>query len=152
MAGKAKYAEKLAKHLGTEIDSACAVARPGSTAAGAVTAGVGGAVGAAAATAASQRAAGKEDIKIASNAWLGLGAESFVFVKGDIWLGRPKGDPIATVPYADVAAVELKEGKITTRADVALHDGRAFAFESKRIGANKPNVEVLEELQRRCAA
>jgi hypothetical protein len=50
MAGKAKYAERLAKHLGTPIDSSCAVARPGSTTAGAVTAGVGGAVGAAAAT------------------------------------------------------------------------------------------------------
>jgi hypothetical protein len=154
MAGKAKYAEKMAKHLGTPVDAACGVAKPGSTMAGAMTIGVGGAVGAVAATAASSRAGGAvgSDIAITKNCILALEPESFDFVGIDLLLGRPKGEPFAHVAYADVAEVTLTKAKITMRVDVALNDGRAFSFESKRMGQNKPNLEVLELLQQRCAS
>jgi hypothetical protein len=152
MAGKTKYAERLAKHLNSPIDAACLVAKPGSTTATAVTGGIGGAVGAAAATAASRRGdAGDGEIKMTGNGWLALGPDAFALVKGDLLLGKPKGEPIAEVAYAEVAGFALKQGKMTTRADVALADGRTFAFEAKRLGANKPNVEVLELLRERCA-
>ncbi len=150
MAGKAKYAEKLSKHLNSPVEAACVVSRPGSTTATAVTAGIGGAVGAAAATAASRRADTGADIAVDGNVALALGPDGFSLVKLDIWLGRPKGEAYAHVPYADVDRMDLKEGKITVRADLALNDGRNVAFEAKRLAANRPNVEVLELLASRC--
>jgi hypothetical protein len=151
MAGKAKYADQMSKHLGTQVDGACGIAKPGSTMTGALTVGVGGAVGAAAAAAAGSRGgpAPAGDIAVTRNSILALEPDCFDLVGIDALLGRPKGEPYAKVPYADVAEVALSEGKITTRVDVALTDGRTFAFESKRLGANKPNREVLELLRQR---
>jgi hypothetical protein len=71
-------------------------------------------------------------------------------VNGDAFLGRPKGEPIAQIRYAEVAGVELKQGKITLRADVTLDDGRTVAFEAKRMGANKGNPDVFALLAERC--
>ena len=51
-----------------------------------------------------------------------------------------------------VAEATLTEGKITLRADLALHDGRHLAFEVKRLGNGKKSVEVLELLRDRCAS
>lgn len=148
MAGKEKFAKRLAELLGAPVEAACPVVKPGSTMATAMTAGVGGAVGAAAATVASQRGGTGGEIAVTGTSWLGVGPDRLTLNKGDMLLGRPKGEPYAVVPYADIAGVTLTEGKITLRADVALHDGRTFAFEAKRIGpANKPNVEVLELLR-----
>jgi hypothetical protein len=148
MAGKEKYAQRLAKHLGTQVDAACAVSKPGNTA----TLAIGGALGAAAAAARAGRAGESGgEITVGSISWLGLGPDGFTLTKGDMLMGKPKGEPFAQVPYSDVSAVELTEGKLTMRTDVVLNDGRAFAFESKRIGpANKPNVEVLELFKQRC--
>jgi hypothetical protein len=146
MAGKAKYAEKLSDHLSAPVDAACAISRPGTTA----TASIGGLVGAAAAVAVSNRGKG-EEIRISGGSWVAVQPDRFSLVKGDNVWGRPKGDPIAQIPYEDVATLELKKGKLTMRADVALTDGRTFAFEAKRMGANKANVEVLELLASRCA-
>jgi hypothetical protein len=146
MAGKAKYAEKLADHLSAPVDAACAISRPGTTA----TASIGGLVGAAASVAVSHRG-GDNDIKITGGAWVAVQPDRFSLVKGDNVWGRPKGEPIAQIPYHDVAALALKRGRLTMRADVALTDGRTFAFEAKHRGANKPNAEVLELLASRCA-
>jgi hypothetical protein len=152
VAGKAKYADRLSKHLGTQVDGACGIAKPGSTMNGALTVGVGGAVGAAASVAVASRkgSAPDGDIAVKRNSILAVEPDCFDLVGIDNLLGRPKGEPFARVPYADVAALTLTEGKITTRVDVALTDGRAFAFESKRLGQNKPNREVLELLRQRC--
>lgn len=152
MAGKAKYAAQMAKHFGTAVDGACGIAKPGSTMTGALSAGVGGAVGAAAATVASSRGGGPGvgEIAVTQNSILALEPDCFDLVGIDLLMGKPKGDPYAKVPYADVAELALKEGKTTTRVDVVLRDGRAFAFESKRLGATKPNVEVLALLNERC--
>jgi hypothetical protein len=152
MAGKAKYADRMSKHLGTQVDGACGIAKPGSTMTGALSAGVGGAVGAAAAAAASSRggSAPAGDVAVKGNSILALEPDCFDLVGIDLLLGRPKGEPYAKIPYADVATLTLTDGKITTRVDVALTDGRAFAFESKRLGANKSNTEVLALLRDRC--
>lgn len=148
MAGKQKFAERLAKLHGTPVEGACLVVKPGSTMATAMTAGVGGAVGAAAATASSQRAGDGGEIAVQGTSWLGVGPDRLTLTKGDMLMGRPKGDAYADVPYDEIDAITLTEGRITLRADVVLKDGRAFAFETKRIGpANKPNVEVLELLR-----
>jgi len=141
----------MSKHLGTQVDAACGIAKPGATITGALSAGVGGAVGAAAAAATTNRSdpAGA-DIAVSKNSILALEPDCFDLVGIDLLLGRPKGEPYARVPYADVAARTLTQGKITTRVDVTLTDGHAFAFESKRLGANKPNAEVLALLRDRC--
>ena len=70
-----------------------------------------------------------------------LGPDSFALVYGDAFLGRPKGEPIAQIRYAEVAGVELKPGKLTHRADVTLVDGRTVTFETKRRGAKKGNPD-----------
>jgi hypothetical protein len=145
VAGKAKYAEKLTKHLGAPIDAACMINKPGAT----TTMAVGGVLGMAASAAVTRRGNGHE-IKVVSNGWLAVGPRSFALVRGDKLLGNPKGEPFAEIAYADVAGVEIKQGKLTTRASVSLVDGRDFAFETKRIGANKANPEVLELLAERC--
>jgi hypothetical protein len=108
-------------------------------------------VGAAAAAAATNRSGpAGGPIAVTKNSILALEPDSFALVGIDLLLGRPKGEPYAKVPYTDVAALALSEGKITTRVDVTLNDGQAFAFESKRLGANKPNTEVLALLRDRC--
>jgi hypothetical protein len=146
MAGKPKHAELLSKHLNAPVDAACMINKTGAAA----TMAIGGLVGTAAKSALSRDK--DEELRVDTNGWIALGPESFTLVKGDKFLGRPKGDPIAQIAYTDVAGVELKQGKITLRADVALADGRAFAFETNRKGANKTNPEVLELLAGRCAA
>ena len=147
MAGKEKHAQQLAKHLNAPIDAACLINKTGSTATMAI-AGVAGA----AAKSAMNRRGGGEELRFDKNGWLALGADWFALVYGDAFIGRPKGDPIAQIRYADVAGVELKQGKITVRADVALRDGRSVAFETKRMGANKGNPDVFELLASRCSA
>jgi hypothetical protein len=145
MAGKPKHAALLSKHLAEPVDAACRVNKTGA----AKTMAIGGLVGTAARSAIDKRKA-PDELRVNSNGWLAVGPRSFTLVYGDKFLGRPKGDPIARIPFSDVAAIELKQGRVTTRADVALVDGRAFAFETDRRGANKTNPEVLELLAGRC--
>lgn len=147
MAGKPKHAQQLSKHLNAPIDAACLIDKPGST----KTMAIGGVVGSAAKSALDKRGRG-EELRVDKNGWLALGPDSFALLHGDAFLGRPKGEPIAQIRYSEVAGVELKKGKITMRADVALDDGRSVAFETKRMGANKGNPEVFELLAERCRA
>ncbi|HUO69351.1 MAG TPA: hypothetical protein VMU39_01130 [Solirubrobacteraceae bacterium] len=145
MAGKTNHAQKLSAHLGTPIDAACVINKPGATA----TVVVAGVVGMAASATATRRGADGE-IKVITNGWLAVGPRSFALVKGDKFLGNPKGEPFAEIDYTDVASVSLKPGRLTVRADVALTDGRSFAFETNTRGANKRNPEVLELFAERC--
>jgi hypothetical protein len=147
MAGKNKHAELLAKHLNAPVDAACMINKTGAAA----TMAIGGLVGTAAKSAIDRRKDG-EELRVDTNGWIALEPDAFTLVKGDKFLGRPKGDPVARIAYADVAGVELKQGKITMRADVTLADGRVVAFETNRKGANKGNPEVFELLAGRCAA
>jgi hypothetical protein len=150
MIGKTKHAQRLTNHLGFVIDAACPVTRVGA-AARQMSAGVGGAVGALVGSAMANRGrSATSDVQIGAAGWLALGDGWFWIVKGDLFLGRPKGEPLAVVAYAEVANVELFTGKLATRADIDLADGRYIAFESKRRGANKMNAAVLEEFRTRC--
>ena len=152
MAGKAKHARRLTDHLGYEIDAACAISRAGASTT-AMSAGVGGALGAIVGSAIATRGrTATSDLQFGSVSWLALGEHWFWFVKGDLFLGKPKGEPLAEIAYRDVAGIELSAGKIATRVDVDLVDGRYLAFESRRRGANKLNFEVLEEFRARCCA
>ena len=147
MAGKPKHAQQLSNHLNAPIDAACMIDKPGSV----KTMAIGGVVGSAAKSAIDRRGRG-EELRVDKNGWLALGVDSFALVHGDAFLGRPKGEPIAQIRYAEVAGVELKQGKITLRADVTLDDGRTVAFETKRMGANKGNPDVFALLAERCRA
>jgi hypothetical protein len=146
MAGKPKHAQQLSKHLDAPIDAACLIDKTGST----KTMAIGGVVGAAAKSAMDKRGRG-EELRVDKNGWLALGPDAFALVYGDAFLGRPKGEPIAQIRYAEVATVELKQGKLTLRADVTLDDGRTVAFETKRMGANKGNPDVFALLATRCS-
>ncbi|MEY2421030.1 MAG: hypothetical protein QOI95_1097 [Acidimicrobiaceae bacterium] len=145
MAGKAKFAERMAKYLNEPVDAACPITRPGGTA-GQIGGSVGGAVGAAISSVGKQR---DSDVQVGQFAWLGLGADHFALAKASM-MGKPTGDPLARVAYADVSEATLTEGKITMRVDLALQSGGHIAFEAKRHGQNKPSVEVLELLRDRC--
>jgi hypothetical protein len=147
MAGKAKFAERLAKFLNEPIEAACPISRTGGTTAQ-IAGSVGGAVGAVIASKGSSR---DSDVPIGQYGWLGLGADHFALAKAS-FTGKPSGDPLARVAYADVTAANLTEGKLTLRADLDLQDGRHIAFETKRQGQNKPSVEVLELLRDRCTS
>ncbi len=147
MAGKAKYAERMAAHLHEPIDAACPITRTGGTVAQ-IGGTVGGAVGAAVASAGKSK---DSDVQIGQFAWLGVGADHFAITKASL-MGKPTGEPLARVGYGDVAEATVTEGKLTLRVDVALRDGRHIAFESKRHGQNAPNVDVIELLRARCVA
>jgi hypothetical protein len=145
MAGKAKFAERMAKFLNEPVEAACPITRPG----GATTqigGTVGGAVGAGIAGMSKNR---ESDVQVGQFGWLGLGADHFAIAKAS-FTGKPTGDPLARVGYADVTEATLTEGKLTLRVDLDLQDGRHIAFEAKRHGQNKPSVEVLELLRDRC--
>lgn len=90
------------------------------------------------------------DVPIGQYGWLGVGADQFAVAKAS-FTGKPTGEPLARVAYGDVTDLTLTEGKLTLRADIELADGRHIAFETKRLGGNKPSVEVIELLRERCA-
>jgi hypothetical protein len=146
VAGKSKYAEQLGKHLSEPIEAACPITSPGGTAMQ-IGGGVGGLAGAAIASAPKKQTS---DVAIGQFAWLGVGADHFAITKAN-FMGKPTGDPLARVAYADVTDAIVTEGKLTLRVDLDLQDGRHVAFESKRHGQNKPSVEVIELLRSRCA-
>ena len=148
MAGRAKYSDRMAKHVGEPIEGAAPITAPGG-AAMQIGGGVGGLAGAAVAGVAGSRGAAS-DIPVGRFAWLGVGPQQLVITKASL-MGKPTGDPLARIPFADVTQMSLTEGKITMRVDLDLRDGRHVAFETKRLGPNKPNVEVLELLQSRCS-
>lgn len=146
MTGKAKFADRMAKHLNEPIEAACPISRPGGTTAQ-IAGGVGGAVGAV--IAGSSKNTGS-DVEIGQFGWLGVGPEHLTITKSSL-MGKPTGDPLARVAYTEVTDAAVTEGKLTLRVDLQLQDGRHVAFEAKRIGQNKPNVEVIELLRQRCA-
>jgi hypothetical protein len=144
--GKAKYAERMAAHLGEPIEAAAPITRPGGT-----TSQIGGTVGGVTGAAISSTARNREsDVQVGQFGWLGLGPAAFAITNAN-FLGKPTGEPLARVAYADVTQAELTDGKITIRVDLDLSDGRHIAFEAKRHGQNKPSVEVLELLRARCS-
>lgn len=145
MAGKSKYAERMAGHVGEPIDAACPITHSGGTA-GRIGGAVGGAVGAGMAGAGG---GGVSDIEIPQFAWLGLGTERFTLTKASA-MGKPTGDPLAQIAYRDVTGVELTAGKASLKADLDLADGRHLAFEIQSRGTGKPSIGVLELLQERC--
>ena len=147
MVGTSKYADRMGKHLNEQVEAACPITRPGGTA-GQIGAGVGGAVGAAISTGSGKTAS---DVAIPQFAWLGLGPQRFSITKASM-MGKPTGDPLAQAAYGDVTLAAVTEGKLTLRVDLDLADGRHIAFETKRLGANKPSVDVIELLRSRCPA
>ena len=146
MAGKAKYADRMAQHLGEPIEAACPITQPGGTA-GQIAMNVGGAVGAAIGGTGKKT---ESDLQIGQFGWLGIGAAHFAVTKAS-FSGKPTGDPLARVAYTDVIAATLTEGKITLRADLDISDGRHIAFETKRLGQGKASVPVMEMLRDRCS-
>jgi hypothetical protein len=89
------------------------------------------------------------DVQVGQFGWLGLGPDAFAITNASA-MGKPSGEPLARVAYTDVKQAAVSEGKLTLRVDLDLEDGRHIAFEAKRQGQNKPNVEVLELLRQRC--
>jgi len=147
MAGKAKHAKNMEKHLGEPVDSACPISHPGGTTAK-IAGNVGGAVGAAISSVggASVR---DSDVPIGRFGWLGLSGDHFTLTNASA-MGKPTGDPLARVGYAEVAACGLTQGKLTTRVDLDLTDGRHVAFEIQKSGTGKPSIEVVDQLAARC--
>jgi len=146
MAGNPKYADRMGKHLNEQIEAACPITRAGGTA-GQIGAGVGGAVGAAISTGSGKQTS---DVAIPQFAWLGVGPQRFTITKASM-MGKPTGDPLAQAAYSEVTQAVVTEGKLTLRVDLDLDDGRHVTFESKRQGANRPSVEVIELLRSRCS-
>lgn len=115
MAGKDKYAKRMADHLGEAVDAACPITRTGGTMTQ-IGGTVGGVVGAG--FGATARSA-PSDVEIGQFGWLGVGPTRFTLTKASA-MGKPTGEPLAQVDYTDVTAVSLTEGKITLRADLDL--------------------------------
>ena len=145
MAGKSKFADRMASHVGEPIDAACPITHSGGTA-GRIGGAVGGAVGAGLA---SGGGSGPSDIEVPQFAWLGLGPERFTLTKASA-MGKPTGDPLAQIAYTEVTATVLTPGKASLKADLDLADGRHLAFEVQSRGTGKPSIGVLELLAERC--
>lgn len=143
MAGKGKYADRMAKHLGEAIDSACPITNSANAQIGAS---VGGVVGA---LLPGKGAGTVSDVDVGQFAWLGLGPTHFAIAKASA-MGKPTGEPLVRAAYADVADIEISEAKLSLRCELGLRDGPAVVFEAKRQGANRANAEVVAELQQRC--
>ncbi|MEA2716795.1 MAG: hypothetical protein QOI99_1112 [Actinomycetota bacterium] len=148
MAGKSKHAEQMERLLGEPIEAACPISRPGGTGRQ-IAGGVGGLAGAVIAGA-GKKAGAESDVEIGQFAWLGLGPDGLTLTKSSM-MGKPTGDPLLRAPYAEVTDTAVTEGKLTLRVDLDLQDGRHVAFETKRLGQNKPSVEVVELLRARTA-
>ena len=147
MTGNSKYADRMAKHLNEPCEAACPISRAGGTTAQ-IGGSVGGAVGAAISTGGGNRGS---DVNIGQYAWLGLGPERFTLTKASM-MGKPTGDPLAQIAYGEVAQAVVTEQKLSLRVDLDLTDGRHVVFETKRLGANKPSVDVIALLRSRCPA
>ena len=80
MAGKAKFAKQMAKHLDEPIEAACPITRTGGTA-GQIGGTVGGAVGA---VIASTSTSGTSDVEVGQFGWLGLGADHFAIMNASL--------------------------------------------------------------------
>ena len=145
MAGNPKYADRMGKHLNEQIEAACPITRAGGTA-GQIGAGVGGAVGAAISTGSGKQTS---DVTIPQFAWLGVGPQRFTITKASM-MGKPTGGPLAQADYNEVTQAVVTEGKLTLRVDLDLKDGQHVTFETKRQGANRPSVDVIELLRSRC--
>lgn len=146
MAGKAKYAKNMEKHLGEPVESACPITQPGGTSAK-IAGNVGGVVGAVIGTSKVQ----DSDVPIGRFGWLGLGGDHFTLTSSSA-MGKPTGEPLARVAFADVTGCGLTQGKLTTRVDLDLSDGRHVAFEIQKSGTGKPSIEVVDQLAARCGA
>src|SRR4051794_4974435 len=148
MGGSEKKAQRMAKLLGEQLDSACPIGPPGSTMSQAG-ANVGGAIGAGLSSVGSPKTA--SDINFGRFGWLGLGPTEFFVTSADM-MGKPKGEPHVRAAYSDVTTT-LTPGKLSLRCDCQLSDGRLFAFEVKSRGPmNKPVVQVVEDFAQRCGA
>jgi hypothetical protein len=137
----------MGKHLNEQIDGACPISRAGGTA-GQIGTSVGGAVGAAIGTGGGKTGS---DVQIGQYAWLGVGPERFTLTKASM-MGKPTGEPLAQVSYGEVTQAVVTEQKLSLRVDVDLADGRHVVVETKRLGQNKPSVDVIELLRSRCPA
>jgi hypothetical protein len=147
MPGKDKFAKRMADHLGEPIEAACPIKRTGGMAAQ-----IGGTVGGVVGAGISGTGTSVDsDVEIGQFGWLGLGAERFTLTNSSA-MGKPTGDPLAQVAYADVTQATLTPQKVTMRADLDLRDGRHIAFEIQSKGTGKPSVGVLELLRDRCQA
>lgn len=60
-----------------------------------------------------------------------------------------KGAPTITIPLAAISAVLIEERKVATGFRVELTQGQYVVAETKRIGANRHNIDVLRLLQSR---
>jgi hypothetical protein len=145
MAGKSKFAERMEKHLNEPIEAACPITRPGGTATQ-----IGGAVGGVVGAAISSSKQRDSDVDVGQFGWLGLGADHFAITKAN-FMGKPTGEPLARIAYGQVTAASVAEGKLTLRVDLDVDDGRHISFETKRHGQTRPNVDVVELFQSRCA-
>ncbi len=143
MSGKSKFADRMAKHVGEPIDSACPITNSANAQIGAAVGGVVGAV------MAGKGSGAESDITIGQFGWLGLGPEHFALTNAS-FTGKPTGDPLLRAAYADVAAIEVTENKLSLRAELGMKDGRTVVFEAKRQGQNKANADVVADLQSRC--
>ena len=146
MTGKAKFAEQMTKHLNEPIEAACPITRPGGTTTQ-IAGTVGGVAGAVISSVGKNRTS---DVEIGQFAWLGLSPTHLAITKSS-FMGKPTGDPLTRAAYTDVTDMAVTEAKLTLRVDLDFSDGRHMAFEAKRHGQNKPNVEVIELLRQRCA-
>jgi hypothetical protein len=60
-----------------------------------------------------------------------------------------KGSSTLSIPLAEVATVIIDERKVVTAFKILLTSGQFFTGETKRLGANKHNIEVLRLLEAR---
>ncbi|MDO8186538.1 hypothetical protein Q5424_28395 [Conexibacter sp. JD483] len=144
MAGHAKNARIVSAHLHTQVDAATTITRAGQAKVMVCTGGIG-----LLAIALFGRKPAANEIAVRGRTWLALLPESFVLIGSDPLRGRPRKEPIASISYREVAAVEATRKLITRRVTVTLHDGRAFSFEAPRLN-NKDGAEAFELLRRRC--
>lgn len=127
MAGQMRYAHRLANHLEAPVDAACMISEPDGADASAA------------------------EIRVDGTGWLAVGRDAFALLEGDAWMGRPRGRPIAVIPYDEVVTVAVTRRTTTARADLELRDHRTVTFETRCVASDLASLEVLELLSRRCA-
>ncbi len=60
-----------------------------------------------------------------------------------------KGASALSLPLADVVSVSIEEKKVVTDFTISLAGGQVVTAETKRVGANKHNIDVLRLLKSR---
>lgn len=92
-------------------------------------------------------AASSDPIPVPRHAVLAVTSDAVHIIPASDAGRMKKGTQPLTIPLSEIADVTLDERNVATGFVIGLRSGKSLSAETKRIGANRHNIEVLRLLQ-----